>query len=122
MISDNVGINWGITFKNAPDKLVGMISFHRIEKEHYRAEIGYLLHPDYWGQGIVSEGVKALLDFGFNTLGFNSIEGHIRPQNAASRQVLLKNNFVKEATFRQNLCFEGEFLDTEVYVILKENA
>lgn len=120
-IAENVGINWGMYLKSAPDVLIGMISFHRIEKEHYRAEIGYLLHPNYWGQGIVSEGVAALLDFGFNELGFNSIEAHIRPENGASRQVLLKNRFEKNAFFKQNLYFAGEFLDTEVYSILKED-
>jgi len=121
MIAENISINWGIFLQTAPQNLLGMISFHRIEKEHYRAEIGYILHPNYWGQGIVSEGIKGLLAFGFNEMGLNSIEAHIRPENGASRQVLLKNHFVKEASLRQNVYFEGRFLDTEIYSILKED-
>ena len=49
-------IQWGITLKNK-NKIIGTIGYHRIEKEHYRAEIGYMLHPQYWNTGLMSEAI-----------------------------------------------------------------
>lgn len=117
MINFNEGISWAVCFKNQT-KMIGSISFHRIEKDHYRAEIGYMLHPDYWKQGIISEAVKAIIDFGFNELKFHSIEAHIDPTNSGSEKVLQKNNFKKEAYFKENYFYNGQFLDTAVYSLV----
>jgi ribosomal-protein-alanine N-acetyltransferase len=43
-VEANMGIEWGITYKE-DNTYIGTISFHRLIKEHFRAEIGYLLHP-----------------------------------------------------------------------------
>ena len=50
-IETNEGINWAITLKDNP-KLIGVIGHYRIKPEHYRAEIGYMLLPEYHGKGI----------------------------------------------------------------------
>lgn len=116
-ISENEGINWGITLKG--DKtVIGMISYHRIEKENYRGEIGYLLRPDQHRKGIMQEAISAVIDFGFDQLHFHSIEAKINPGNNASRQILEKNGFVKEAYFKENYYWDGKFLDTGVYSLL----
>ncbi len=120
MIAFNDGIGWAICLKN-DNKMIGSVSFHRIEKAHYRAEIGYMLHPNYWKQGIVSEAVEAIIKYGFNTLKFHSIEAHIDPTNIGSEKVLQKFNFVKEAYFKENYFFAGQFLDTAVYSLINKN-
>ena len=56
-IETNEGINWAITIKNEP-KLIGIIGHYRIKPEHYRAEIGYMLLPEYHGKGIITEAIK----------------------------------------------------------------
>ncbi len=48
------GITWAITLKEDV-KLIGTICYWNILKEHYRAEIGYVLHPDFQGKGIMQE-------------------------------------------------------------------
>jgi ribosomal-protein-alanine N-acetyltransferase len=120
MISFNDGISWAVCLKT-DNKMIGSVSFHRIEKEHYRAEIGYMLHPDYWRQGIVSEAVEAIISYGFNTLNLHSIEAHIDPTNIGSEKVLQKFNFVKEAYFKENYFYNGQFLDTAVYSLLRNS-
>lgn len=117
MIAFNDGISWAVCLKS-DNKMIGSVSFHRIEKEHYRAEIGYMLHPDYWRQGIVSEAVEAIISYGFNTLNLHSIEAHIDPTNIGSEKVLQKFNFVKEAYFKENYFYNGQFLDTAVYSLI----
>lgn len=111
---------WAITFKESPDQMIGNLGFWRTDLENHRAEIGYMLHPDYWRQGILSEALSAVIDFGFNSLNLHSICANINPGNEASRQLLLKHGFIKEAYFREDYYFEGKFLDSEIYGLLKE--
>ena len=121
MIDSNNGLGWAVCLKNK-NTMIGSVSFHRIEKEHYRAEIGYMLHPDYWKLGIISEAVGALIDFGFNTLNFHSIEANIDPTNIGSEKVLQKFNFVKEAYYKENYFYNGQFLDTAVFSLLNKSV
>ena len=117
MIADNEGIEWAITLKPNP-AFIGTVSFHRIIKEHYRAEIGYLLHPAYHGKGIMSEAVKAVIAYGFDTLKLHSIEAHINPENVASQILLERNHFIREAYFKEDYFWNGKFLDTAIYSLL----
>lgn len=115
----NAAIMWGISLKGSAP-LIGTIGFWRIEKDHHRAEIGYMLLPDYWGRGYASEAIKQVLDFGFEILKFHSIEANINPNNLASRRVLEKQGFRKEGFFKEDYYFNGKFLDTEVYSLLEK--
>lgn len=110
----NEGITWGISLADDP-LLIGTIGFWRLMKEHYRAEIGYLLHPDYWGQGLVSEAMTAVMNYGFDVMKLHSVEANVNPVNRASVRVLQKAGFVQEAYFRENYFFQGRFLDTLIF-------
>nr|WP_315210593.1 GNAT family N-acetyltransferase [uncultured Flavobacterium sp.] len=118
-IDSNEGINWAITLKDN-SKLIGIIGHYRIKPEHYRAEIGYMLLPEYQGKGIVSEAVREAVKYGFNNMNLHSIEAIIDPDNHASAKVLEKNGFVKEAHLKEYEFFEGRFLDTVIYSILNK--
>jgi len=122
MIDGNEGIAWAMTLKSDP-KMMGHISLHVINKEHYRAEVGYMMLPEHCGIGLMSEALRAVLDYGFNNLRLHSIEANISPQNHHSRKLLERNNFIKEAHFKENYYWEGEFLDSVIYsLIRKTNA
>ncbi len=118
-IDSNEGINWAITLKDNP-KLIGIIGHYRIKPEHFRAEIGYMLLPEYQGKGIISEAIKTVVKYGFEVMQLHSIEAIIDPKNFASEKVLQKNGFVKEAHLKENEFYEGRFLDTVIYSSLKE--
>lgn len=116
---NNETISWAITLKDAPEKLIGTISFHRIELENYRAELGYMLMPEYWNNGFISEAIPMVIDYGFNTMKLHSIEANINPNNTLSRKILEKFGFKKEAYFKENYYYNGKFLDTEILSLLK---
>ncbi|QIH37448.1 GNAT family N-acetyltransferase [Flavobacterium sp. Sr18] len=118
-IDSNEGINWAITLKDNP-KLIGVIGHYRIKPENYRAELGYMLLPEYHGKGIVSEAVKEAVKYGFQVMKLNSLEAIIDPENHASAKVLEKNGFVKEAHLKEYEFYEGRFLDTVIYSILNK--
>lgn len=111
---------WAITLKENPGQMIGNLGYWRIDFNNYRAEIGYMLQPDYWRQGILSEALAEIIDFGFTTVGLHSICANINPSNDASRQLLLKHGFVKEAYFKEDYYFEGRFLDSEIYGLLEQ--
>lgn len=119
-IDNNEGINWAITLKGNP-KLIGIIGHYRIQPQNYRAEIGYMILPEYQRQGIVAEAIKEVVRYGFEYMHLHSIEAVIDPNNLASERVLQKNGFVKEAHILENEFFDGKFIDTVIYSLLKRN-
>ena len=119
-IENNEGINWAITLKDNP-KLIGIIGHYRIKPEHFRAEIGYMLLPEYQGKGIIVEAIKVTLNYAFEIMKLHSIEAIIDPENYASEKVLQKSGFVKEAHLKENEYYEGRFLDTVIYSILNKS-
>jgi RimJ/RimL family protein N-acetyltransferase len=114
-IESNNGIMWGITLKETPGKLIGNIGYWRLVKEHYRAEVGYMLHPSFWKKGIMKEALLRVIDFGFNEMKLHSIEANINPGNYASAMLLESTGFIKEAYFKEDFYFDGEFRDTIIY-------
>ncbi|MEZ7500782.1 GNAT family N-acetyltransferase [Flavobacterium sp. Arc3] len=119
-IDRNEGINWAITLKNS-DKLIGVIGHYRIQPQNYRAEVGYILHPDYHGKGFIPEALKKVIEYGFNIMKLHTIEAVIDPDNAGSEKVLQKSGFTKEAHFIENQFFEGQFLDSIIYSLLNKS-
>jgi len=116
-IANNEMIEWAICFKES-DQLIGSVGFYRMAKEHYRSEVGYMLHKNHWRKGIMDEALKAVLAYGFGQLRLHQIEAIIDKDNIASEKLLLKNKFVKEAHFKENYFFEGKFLDSVHYTLL----
>lgn len=119
-IVDNTGINWGITIKGNT-KIIGIIGIYKIYAENHRAEIGYMSLPETNGKGYVTEAIKAVLQYGFDNLDLHSMEAIIDPDNIASERVLQKNGFVKEAHILENGLWEGKYLDTVIYSLLRRN-
>jgi ribosomal-protein-alanine N-acetyltransferase len=119
-IESGIGINWGIYFLEEPEKLLGIIGYYRMKPEHYRAEVGYMLFPEYNGKGIVSEALQRVVEYGFKDMKLHSIEAVLDPENKGSEKVLLKNGFVKEAHLIENEYYEGRFLDSMIYSLLNK--
>ena len=114
-IDTNDTIIWAITLRNKPDKTIGFICYWRLQKEHYRAEIGYGLHPQQWRKWIMKEAILKVLEYGFATMQLHSIEGRINPNNMASAAILEATGFVREAYFKEDFYFNNKFEDTAVY-------
>lgn len=118
-IEKNEAINWAITLKES-NKLIGIIGHYRIAAENHRVEIGYMLLPEYHGQGITTEAVEEVIKYGWNQMQLHSIEAIIDPLNYASAKVLEKNGFIKEGHLRENVFFNGRYLDSVIYSLLKK--
>jgi ribosomal-protein-alanine N-acetyltransferase len=113
-------IYWMLEDKTS-GKTIGDFSFFKIDSKHHRAEIGYTLEPNYWGKGYMTEVMCRLFSFGFNDFNLHSLEANINPQNEKSKGILLKLGFQKEAYFRENFFYKGEYLDSEIYSLLEKD-
>ncbi|KOP84162.1 GNAT family N-acetyltransferase [Cytobacillus solani] len=117
--SERKQIRWAITLKDN-DQLIGTCGFHAIEEEHYKAEIGYELHPNFWGQGIMTEVITAVIHYGFNNMLLNRIEAFYDPRNGSSGRVLEKNGFIFEGVLKKRYFEKGKFVDAAISAILKD--
>ncbi|WP_339839659.1 GNAT family N-acetyltransferase [uncultured Flavobacterium sp.] len=119
-IDANTDINWAVTEKDN-DKCIGIMGFFRTQPENYRTELGYMILPEHHNKGYVTEAVKTILNYAFNELDFNSIKATIDPENIASEKVLQKNGFIKEGHLIENFFYNGQFIDSVIYSLLKRN-
>lgn len=114
------GIYWAIIEKSS-NQFIGDFAFWKINRKDARAETGYTLKPEFWGKGYMTEAMIELIKFGFKDLNIHSIEANINPENDNSRKLLNKIGFRKEAYFRENYFFNGEFLDSEIFSLLEKD-
>ncbi|MEJ2505762.1 MAG: GNAT family N-acetyltransferase [Ignavibacteriaceae bacterium] len=114
------GVSWAVIHKNSK-RFIGYAGFWRMQPQHCRGEIGYALKPEYWGKGFMTETLKTIIDFGFHKMNLHSIEANVNPKNQKSKKLLKRLGFRKEAYFRENYLFEGKFLDSEIYSLLKKD-
>lgn len=87
------GILWAITYKDSDD-LIGTICLWNFSKEQSKGEVGYELSPIFQGKGIMQEALRAVLEFGFEDLNLQNIEGIVNEKNEKSIQLLEKNQFL----------------------------
>lgn len=88
-------IFWGISYKGYPN-LIGTICLWKFSEDRKTAEVGYELLPDYHHKGIMSEALKAILEFGFNQLNLQNVLAFTNRLNTNSQLLLLKHHFVLE--------------------------
>lgn len=119
--NDKQGINWIIELIETGEML-GYVCFHRLDRTNCRAEIGYAMHPDYWRKGYTAEAISEVVKFGFGEMDLHGIDANVNPLNDASKKLLLKLGFRKEAYFRENYLRNGKFLDSEIYCLLSSDT
>lgn len=109
---------WGITLRDQ-DTIIWTICFWNLDLENYRSEIGFELHPDLHGKGIMQEALAKILEYGFNKMNLHSVEAQVNPNNLSSIKLLSRNNFVREAYFKEKYFFRGKFVDAAIYSIIR---
>ena len=107
-------LTWAMTSKEQ-GLFVGCVGFWRIDESNHRAELGYLMLPEFHGQGLMHEAVSAVLAFAFDKIKVHSIEARVDSRNRLSRKVLERNEFVLEGRLRQDSLRGSVYRDTDVF-------
>lgn len=112
--------DFGVILKEN-NRLIGTCGFARIDEANSTAEAGYVLNPDYWGKGIATEALSAVIALGFEKRGFNRIESRYMVDNQASRRVMEKSGMSFEGIHRQMIFVRDGYEDIGICAILKQD-
>ena len=99
-------------------ELIGAIGLI-LKRDHDKAELGYWIGKPYWGRGFCTEAARAVLRYAFTELGLNRVHAYHFHHNPASGRVLQKIGMTHEGLLRQHVKKWGQFIDNELYSILR---
>ena len=115
-------IRWGITLKtDSAHTVIGMCGYNYWIRRDARASVGYDLAQAYWGQGIMTETVQAIVAFGFRRMGLNRIEADADARNPGSARVLTKAGFKQEGLQREQFYEDSSFNDLVLFALLRKD-
>ena len=79
---------WAIVLKET-NTVIGFCGFKK-ETRIDGVDIGYRLHPDYWGKGYATEANQACIEYAKKNMDLNHVLGDVVHENTASANVLKK--------------------------------
>lgn len=111
----------GICLPDKPGHVIGTAEMFDYDARVNAVEIGYRIHEGFWGRGIATKTVGAMVRYLFDEIGINRIQATVLPENERSKHVLLNNGFQREGLLRQVSYWKGRGLvDLEMYSLLRE--
>jgi RimJ/RimL family protein N-acetyltransferase len=106
-------------FDKETGRLAGDFVLFLRSTEHRCGEIGYLLHPDFQGRGLATEGSRHLLEIAFGPMDLRRVVARLDARNTASAAVLRRLGMRHEAHFVENELFKGEWSDEDQFALLR---
>ena len=97
------------------NQVIGCVMIFEFNKQAKHCEIGYVLNKDFWGQGFGTDAVGLMLEYIHFELKFNKVYARTMGENASSRKVLEKNDFLNEATLKDHEVIDGDYYDLLIY-------
>lgn len=107
---------WGISFKKAPNKMIGAIELWRQGSPEHR---GFWLGKPFWGQGYMTEAVQPINDYAFDHLGFEVLRFSNAVGNYRSRRVKEKTG-AKLLYTKPKKFVSSEYTEHEIWELTKE--
>lgn len=113
-------VNFAIQYKYNPEavnRLVGTISLKNIDSDNKKANMGYWIGEQYWGNGIATESVELVINYAFSVLGLEEICTFVSSENKASIRVLEKNGMTKKEEVNEYNKMSGRYKNTIKFAI-----
>ncbi|WP_137790350.1 GNAT family protein [Bacillus sp. E(2018)] len=105
--------------ENQNNRLIGAGELQITSLTNRVGEIGYVIHPDYWGKGFATETGQLLLKFGFENLQLHRIFATCDPRNKASEKVLMKLDMMLEGVIRESILLKDGWRDSLLFSMLE---
>ena len=96
---------------------IGHLLFCHHDSEQLVREIGWVIRPAYQRHGYATEAARAMLKYGFETLGLRRVVAACDSRNVASYRVMEKLGMQRQARFQDCLPRQGEWLEEYLYAI-----
>ena len=109
---------WGVA-NNEDDSIIGTCTLFQLDSGNRRAEIGYVLGREHWGNGYMGEALERLLRFCFEDLELTRIEADVDPGNEGSIKSLERLGFQREGYLRERWIVNGKIMDSVFYGLLR---
>jgi len=98
----------------------GLIGVHpQQDIRRHTAELGYWIGEPFWNKGVATEAIKQILDIVWSETELIKIFASVFEHNKASAQVLIKNGFVYEGTFKKGLIKHGKVYNELRYGLVR---
>lgn len=110
--------DWALEERSS-GRMVGTCGFTRFDYHADCGEVGYVLNPAVWGHGYATEGLRAVMKFGFEQLRLHRIEARYIDGNTASRHVMERVGMTYEGTLRGSMLIKHEYRDIGVCAAVK---
>jgi len=118
IFAQGTGVWWGICRPSDPSELLGAAGLNDLCARHRRAELGYWLLPEHWGQGVARECVTTLLRHAFERMHLYRVGAEVDVGNARSIRLLRRLGFQFEGTRRAYELKDGRHLDLMLFARL----
>ncbi|GAA4257591.1 GNAT family N-acetyltransferase [Dactylosporangium darangshiense] len=101
-------------------RVIGLMGLHSWQRWHRRAELGYDIAREHWGNGYAAEAAHSILRYGFTTMRLHRIQAHTIADNHRSVRLLTSLGFTREGTMRDfSLELDGHYHDSAVFGLLR---
>jgi len=102
--------------------LVGVVNISNIVRGGLQSGyLGYGAFASHAGRGLMTEGLRAVLDVAFGDLRLHRVEANIQPGNDRSIALVRRLGFEKEGYSRRYLLIDGDWRDHERWALLAED-
>lgn len=113
------GFRWALQLKSE-DKVIGTCGYHNWHREHFRAEIGYELNPQFWRQSYMKEAILPILTYGFESMGLHRVDAFTDPANISSEKLLSSLNFREEGILKDYFFEKGRFVEAKIFGLINQ--
>jgi RimJ/RimL family protein N-acetyltransferase len=111
-----------IIIDNLVSRPIGFIFIKNTDWHVPKAELAYFIDKDYEGKGIISKGLKLVINYSFDRLKIRKLFLRAAKDNKGSQYVAIKNGFRQEGTLRNDFRkSDGTLIDLYYYGLVKED-
>jgi len=116
------GLRWAIR-DDASGRFIGTCGFNTLVFQRgRRGEVAYDLSPAWWGRGVMSAIMPAMLEFGFENLALHRLEAMVTPGNVRSCRLLERHGFKREGVLEDYGFWKGRYWDQIVFGLTRGGA
>jgi [ribosomal protein S5]-alanine N-acetyltransferase len=108
--------------RTSDGKAIGTVLLFKHDEASQRLEVGYTLARACWGQGLMTETLRAVCEHAFSEMQLRRLEAEVNPANVASCELLRRCGFLLEGTLRRRWFGKGALYDTNIYGLLRDDA
>ena len=109
--------DWAVEHKET-GKFIGTCGFSTYDEENKKAEIGYVLNPDFHKMGLATEAVRKIIEYALTDLNLHRIEARVIEGNAASEKVVAKCGLTYEGTGIDEMFIKGKYRTIRHYALI----